>query len=172
MYIYIIYVLHTMLYIWKNSYNICTYISYMYCTLYYTYGKIYIMYVHLYHIYIAHYYTYEKTYTCITPCVIYVHFTSSASAQSHTIICQQRPTHTYILYNIYTLHISHPHVISSKGWRRPLQCLISQVSLRISSSNQRALLQTMTYQGQASCGSMPACMCVSVTFIRENVQIW
>jgi len=49
-------------------------------------------------------------------------------------------------YNIYT------------GWRRLIGCLKLQVFFRKRTTNYRALLRKMTYEGKASCGSTPPCM--------------
>ena len=80
---------------------------------------------------------------------------------------------------------SHPPIFSKvrsivivyTGWRRPIQCLISKVSVRKLATNHRALLRKITCKVKASYGSWPPCskieewaIFLSFLFCRRKAQ--
>ena len=57
------------------------------------------------------------------------------------------------------------------GWRRPIGCLISQITFRKLATNYRALLRKMMHKDKASYDFTPPCIYASVVVVCESFVV-
>jgi len=142
-------------------YKINTYISK------YVLTRIYIcIYTYVFYLYV-YVYTYTYTYTCIylytlpanvpSQCIhTYIYTYTKIYMRAYTCTYIHIYTHIYVHMCIH-MHL-HIHVyICIIRWRRPIGCLKLRVIFRKRATNYRALLRKITYNDQASYGSLPPC---------------
>ena len=110
----------------------------------------------------VHVYTYIRMYMCNAYICINVQLCKDISMRILgisnilkfiyicTYTCKQIFLH--VDRNVYTS--THIH---TTGWRRPIGCLISQITFRKLATNHRALLRKKTYKDKASYDSTPPC---------------